>query len=413
MELTSLPYVSDVRAKELNKLGISTVEQLVRYFPRAYLDLTKRMEIRDLYNNDMALVSCSVTQVSPVNYRSRTKTVQAYCDQNGEAFRAVWFNQPYVAGKLKAGEYLFYGRVRNDYGQVTLVNPTFEPLDQNYRLKGIVPVYPMKAGALTQKILRDAIKNGLKRVNLETLIPAELCKKYAVAPLARAYYQVHNPDSDEECMAASERVALEEYFILLSAFRLVRGGTEDVRTVRYSVTAKEVAEFASRFPFEFTDGQKHAVNDIFESLHSPGRMNRLLQGDVGSGKTAASLCGLFMAVKSGHQAAYLSPTEVLAKQNYELIRTYFPDYTAVYLAGSSGAKEKREVKAKLASGEAQIVCGTHAVLEEDVTFADLTFCVCDEQHRFGVAQRNALHEMGESPDMLVMSATPIPRTLSL
>ena len=412
MELKALKGISETREKELNKLGIFSAEELVKYFPRGYLDLTRRMSIRDLYNNDMALVACTITQVAPVNYHSRLKTVHAYCQQDGEPFRAVWFNQPYVVQRLKEGEYLLYGRVRNQYGQVSLTNPTFEPLAANNRLKGIVPVYPLKAG-LSQRLVRDAVKQALGKLRFESLIPVSLQNKYAVQPLVKAYYQVHNPASMEEKEAASERIALEEYYVLLSAFQFIKGGKEDVRTKRYSVTAKDVQEFSSRFPFEFTDGQKRAVNDLFEGVHSPGRMNRLIQGDVGSGKTAVALCGIFMAVKSGYQAAYLSPTEVLAKQNFDLIKTYFPDYKVGFLSGSSTAKEKKEVKKALKEGTIDIVCGTHAILQGDVEFSALSLCVCDEQHRFGVAQRASLDDKGESVDTVVMSATPIPRTLSL
>ena len=212
---------------------------------------------------------------------------------------------------------------------------------------------------------------------------------------------------------ASERIALEEYFILISAFKIIKGGKEDVRLHNYAVKAAEVKAFAARFGFEFTDGQKQAVNEIFENLHAPTRMNRLVQGDVGSGKTAVALCGIFMAVKSGFSAAYLSPTEVLAAQNYAVLQKYFPDYRIGYLAGGMTAKEKRDMKTALKNGEIDILCGTHAIFQNDVEIPKLSFIVCDEQHRFGVAQRNALAEKGEGVDMLVMSATPIPRTLSL
>jgi ATP-dependent DNA helicase RecG len=212
---------------------------------------------------------------------------------------------------------------------------------------------------------------------------------------------------------AAERIALEEYFVLISAFKIIKGGKEEVRQHQYTVTAAEVKEFSQRFGFEFTDGQKRAVNEMFENVYAPTRMNRLIQGDVGSGKTAVALCGIFMAVKSGKRAAYLSPTEVLAEQNYKLLQKFFPEYTVGYLAGGMTAKEKREMKARLKNGEVDIVCGTHAILQEDVEIPRLSFIVCDEQHRFGVAQRNALAEKGQGTDMLVMSATPIPRTLSL
>lgn len=412
MKLCELKSIGEKREKEFEKLGVLEAEDLVRFYPRAYLDLTERSSLRNVYHNDVVLVACEVTRLAPVNFYSGRKTVRAYCNQDGYPFTAVWFNQPYVAQKLKPGEYLFYGRVQNKYGQVSLVNPSFEPLDKNFRLKGIVPVYSLK-GKLSQKIVRDAVKEALSKTSIDSVIPKKLIDKYELPSLAKACYEVHNPPTEERKNVAADRIALEEFFVLISAFKIIKGGKEEVRLNKYTVTGAEVKTFSERFGFSFTDGQKHAVNDIFESLRSPVKMNRLLQGDVGSGKTAVALCGIFMAVKSGFAAAYLSPTEVLASQNYELIKKYFPDYRIAYLAGGMTAKEKRETKAKIKSGEIDIVCGTHAMLQEDVEIPRLSFIVCDEQHRFGVAQRNALAEKGESVDMLVMSATPIPRTLSL
>ena len=412
MKLSSLRSIGEKREKDFNKLGIYEAEDLVKFYPRAYLDMTNRTSLKNVYHNDVVLVACSVTRLAPVNFGSPRKVVRAFCSQDGFPFTAVWFNQPYVAQKLKAGDYLFYGRVQNKYGQVSMVNPTFEPLDKNYRLKGIVPVYSLK-GKLSQKIVRDAVKEALQRVNIDSVIPYPIIKKYDLPSLAKAYYDVHNPPDEETKAFASERIALEEYFVLISAFKIIKGGKEEARLRRYSVTAGEVKTFAQRFGFELTDGQKNAVNDVFENLRAPTRMNRLLQGDVGSGKPAVALCGIFMAVKSGYAAAYLSPTEVLAAQNYAVLQKYFPEYRVGYLAGGMTAKEKRELKTRLKNGEIDILCGTHAILQGDVEIPSLAFIVCDEQHRFGVAQRNALAEKGEGVDMLVMSATPIPRTLSL
>ena len=412
MKLSSLRAIGEKREKDFNKLGIYEVEDLVRFYPRAYLDLTARSSLKTAYHNDMVLVACELTRLAPVNYGSRLKVVRAFCNQDGLPFSVVWFNQPYVAQKLKPGEYLFYGRVQNKYGQISLVNPTFEPLDQNYRLKGIVPVYPLK-GKLSQKIVRAAVKEALQKADLDSVIPWQIVQKYRLPPLDKAYFEIHNPTSNQRKDEASERIALEEYFTLISAFKLIKGGKEEVRLHNYTVTASEVKAFSQRFGFEFTDGQKRAVNEIFENLYAPARMNRLVQGDVGSGKTAVALCGIFMAVKSGFTAAYLSPTEVLAAQNYAVLKKYFPDYKVGYLAGGMTAKEKRELKKSLVDGEIDILCGTHAILQGDVEIPRLSFIVCDEQHRFGVAQRNALAEKGVGTDMLVMSATPIPRTLSL
>ena len=412
MELRKIKGITEKREKDFNKLNIFSAEDLVRDFPRAYLDMSNRVSIRETYNNDIVLFACEVVKVLPVNFYSRLKTVRAYCSQDGFSFTAVWFNMPYVAQKLKAGEYLFYGRIQNKYGQISVVNPSFEELDKNYRLKGIVPVYSLK-GSLTQKVVRDSIRSALPHCDLSSLIPEQIQKKYEIYPLERSFYDVHNPPSPERRDVAAERIALEEYFVLISAFKIIKGDKNAVRVNRYTVTAGEVKDFASRFGFEFTKGQKDAVNEIFENLHSPNQMNRLIQGDVGCGKTAVALCGIFMAVKSGYQAAYLSPTEVLAKQNFLLLQKIFPDYRVEFLSGSLTAKEKREAKARVKNGEADIVCGTHAVLQEDVEIPSLSFCVVDEQHRFGVAQRSSLSAKGVGVDVLVMSATPIPRTLAL
>ena len=412
MNIGNLRGINEKRAKDFKRLGVTDTADLVRLFPRAYLDMTNRARVRELFHNDTALVACRLVSVEPVRYTGRVKLLRAWLEQDGDTFSAVWFNMPYLAPRLKAGEYLFYGRVQNRYGQVSLVNPSFEPIDRNTRLKGLVPVYRL-SGSLTQRVVRDGVSQALRAESFHSIIPPELQKKYALSPLKEAFYAVHAPKTREELLKASDRIALEEYFMLLSAFKLIKGDKNEARLRRYSVTEQEVAEFEKRFAFTFTEGQQAAVRDIYNNLTSPVRMNRLLQGDVGSGKTAVALTGIFMAVKSGFQAVYLSPTEVLAAQNYALLQRIFPEYRVGYLAGGSSAKEKREIKEALAAGEIDILCGTHAVLQSDVRFQNLAFCVCDEQHRFGVAQRNILSEKGENIDVLVMSATPIPRTLSL
>lgn len=412
MDLKKLRYVSEKREKDFNKLNIFSQEDLVRHFPRDYLDLTRTDTIASAYRNDVILTLCEVLTVE-FNRYARRPYVKAMCRQGNYLFSAIWFNQPYVAGKLEPGEYLFYGRVQSSYGTgASMVNPTFERADNNLRLKGYVPVYPL-AGSLTQGAVRQAVRQALGNVRIESAIPQPLIKKYELLDLKSAYVGVHMPTCEEGARLAAERVAIEEYFLLISAFRIIKGDGETARLNSYAATAEDVKSFCARFPFEFTKGQKEAVNAIYTDLKSPRLMNRLIQGDVGSGKTAVALAGIYMAVKSGHQAAMLAPTEVLARQNAELIKKYLPEYGVEFLAGSSPAAHKRAVKKGLREGSVNVVCGTHAVIQGDVEFADLTFVVCDEQHRFGVAQRAALTGKGGGVDALVMSATPIPRTLTL
>lgn len=414
MKLTDIKGISDKRAQDLAKMNIFTPEDLIKHFPRNYLDLRKITPLEKCYNNDIVL-TCGKLMTAPKMFTSarKLKCVRVAVEQGLRGFTAVWFNQPYVMSHLRAGEeYLFYGRIKSDFGGVSIINPTFEPVDNNVKLKGIVPVYTVK-GNITQKVVRDAVKSAIFGLDIKSVIPARLSKKYDLENLKTAYIDVHAPSDAETQKNAAERIALEEYFILVSAFRFIKGDRQQIRINQYSCTAADMREFISRFGFEFTEGQKNAVNDIFSDLSSPRSMNRLLQGDVGSGKTAVALCAIYTAVKSGYQAAMLAPTEILAEQNYKIISKLFPEYEVIFLSGSIKASEKKAIKARIKSGEARIVVGTHAVLQGDVEFFNLSMCVCDEQHRFGVGQRSALVAKGIIPDVLVMSATPIPRTVSL
>ena len=412
MELRQLKFISEKREKDFNKLNIFTVTDLVKHFPRDYLDLTHVSLLKDAYHNDVMLTLAEVLSVE-VNRFARRPYVKAMCTQGGYIFSAIWFNQPYVATKLKRGEYLFYGRVQNKFGLgYSMVNPSFEPADGARRLKGLIPVYSL-SGGLTQGVVRVAIEQAINKIIFNSCIPEPLQKKYALMPLKEAYKKVHCPENMSDVKNGSERIALEEYFLLISAFKVIKGGRDDARLNHYGVTKENLNDFISRFPFEFTAGQKSAVEEVFKCVKSPHKMNLLLQGDVGSGKTAVALAGIYMAAKSGFQAAMIAPTEVLARQNAAIIERYFPDFKSCALTGSTPAAEKRELKKQIASGEISIVCGTHAVIQNDVAFKNLAFTVCDEQHRFGVAQRASLSEKGEGADTLIMSATPIPRTLSL
>lgn len=414
MELTKIRGINEKRQKDLEKLGVTDTDSLIRLFPRSYLDLRKVQLLKECYHNDVVLTVGKVGTV-PQNLISARKTryVKVFCSQYGEPFTAIWFNQPYVVSKLKPNtEYLFYGRVKNEYGMVSLVNPSFEPIDANYRLKGIVPQYSLR-GNLTQKVVRDSVKIALRLTPPKSVIPFNLQQKYDLTSLNEAYETIHNPESFSNKNKAADRIATEEYFSLISAFKLIKGSSEQVRYRKYACNDKKLLEFITRFPFEFTDGQKKAVNEIFADMTGQKIMNRLLQGDVGSGKTAVGLSAMFMAVYSGYQAVMLAPTEVLAEQNFAVIKRYFYDYNVELLTGSMPLKEKKQIKSRLKEGKINILVGTHAVLQNDVEFKNLAFCICDEQHRFGVAQRSNLSDKGEFVDMLVMSATPIPRTLSL
>lgn len=415
MEVTKIKGINEKRAKDLEKLGITDTADLIGHFPRAYLDLRQAQSLKYAYHNDFVLTPGKIISI-PMNAFAVRKGgfVKAVCEQEGFIFTVIWFNQPYVLSKLVQGkDYLFYGRVNHRNGQTSIVNPTYEFLENSVRMQGIIPQYSLK-GSLTQKVMRSAC---LLAVNLEkpkSIIPSELQVKYGLGDLYSAYKTVHNPSNEQELREASNRIATEEYFSLISAYKFIKGDRNQARANEYSCTDKQLLDFiVKRFPFEFTDGQKQAVNGIFSNMKSPLVMNKLLQGDVGSGKTAVSMCAVFVCVSSGYQAVLLSPTEVLAQQNFNAVKNAFPDYNVEILTGSTSAKEKTSIKKAVKEGLVNILVGTHAVIQEDVVFKKLSLCVCDEQQRFGVAQRSSLLAKGVTPDVLVMSATPIPRTLSL
>jgi len=413
--LEKVKGVSDKRLADLAKLNITSCEKLIKHFPRSYLDLSKISSLKNCVNNEMALIKATVITMpeSRVSGARKLNYIKVVCSSGDNYLTCVWFNQPYVLNKLILNtEYLFYGRIKNNFGQISITNPTFEPLDKNYKLKGIVPVYRL-SGNLTQGVLKSIINNALKKTPIKTAIPIRLEAKYALYSLKNAFLEIHNPTSFSGIKTASERIALEEYFALMSAFKLLKGGKDKIRQNYYTVNAKDIVEFTTRFGFELTNGQKKAINEIFADLKGHTVMNRLLQGDVGSGKTAVAMASMFVALKSGYQVSFLCPTEILAQQNYNLFKKFFPEYNSVVLTSSCTAKEKKLIKSQIANGEAQIIVGTHAILQDDVNFKNLSLCVCDEQHRFGVAHRNTLTDKGTACDTLVMSATPIPRTFSL
>lgn len=414
MDLKYVKGLSDKRISELNKLGITSAEKLIRHFPRNYLDLTRVLPLALCYANEYAFTKAKLISL-PQTFTSakKVRVVKGICEQNAEVFTVIWFNQPYVTEKLQIGkEYLFYGRVQKKYGQVSMVNPTFELAEKNDYLKGILPVYTLTP-SLYQKSMQKIINDAILKVKPKSVIPSYIEKKYDLMPLDKAFWLVHNPTSFDEKDKASDRIAIEEYFLLISAFKLIKGDKQQYRLRKYTCSAQELKQFALSFGFEFTNGQKKAVNEIFADLTSPVTMNRLMQGDVGCGKTAVSLCALFVALKSGFQCAMLAPTEVLAEQNYNICKKKFSNYNVAFLSGALSLKEKNAIKRALKNGEIQLVVGTHAIIQKDVEFYNLGLCVCDEQHRFGVSQRSSLLAKGSAPDLLVMSATPIPRTLSL
>jgi ATP-dependent DNA helicase RecG len=415
--ITQLHGIGPARAAQLEKLGIRTLYDLISYFPRAYEDRTQKRTISELEADEPACFDAMVVS-SPHTAHIRkgldiTKVMVA--DETGK-LHLTFFNQPYLDRSLQYGEtYSFYGALRGDYSGFEMQNPVFESQQTAGTVTNrILPVYGLTAGLGNSVILRS-VRQALDACLgfLPEILPETVRTQYGLCDAAYAYETVHNPPSMEALATARRRLVFEEFFIFSAGLEQIRGRRAQLHTEPYACGM--MGNFYDALPYRPTKAQFQAINEILTDFASGVPMNRLLQGDVGSGKTLVAAAAAFCAIKNGRQAVIMAPTEILAEQHADSLSALFEKFgmRTVLLTGSLAAAAKRKAKLEIASGEAQLIIGTHALLTEDVVFSNLGLVVADEQHRFGVSQRTALYEKGRAPHLLVMSATPIPRTLAL
>ena len=407
--------IGETRAKALEKLGITTLRDLINYFPRSYEDRTLTRPIRDLTEGENVCVRAMIA-ADPTAYRipgGRTIVRTRAVDETG-ALDIVFFNQEYRKNSLHRGEiYIFYGKVEGQRRH-QLVNPLLEPEGRQQLTGRIMPIYPLTAG-ISQLMLTQAVRQGLDacRELLPDVLPDEVRREHRLCYINYAYENVHFPDSPEALTQARRRLAFEELFLLTCGLQLLRSRREDVSGPACRKVSMD--PFYNALPFTLTDAQRRAVEDAIGDMTAGRPMNRLCQGDVGSGKTMVAAACIWFAAQSGWQSALMAPTEILARQHFETLSPLMArlGLTCALLTGSTRARERRETLAGLAAGTIDLCFGTHALLTGDVQYGRLGLVVTDEQHRFGVNQRAALSQKAEAPHMLVLSATPIPRTLAL
>ena len=412
-----LKGVGEKRAELFNKKGIKTVEDLLYFFPRTHEDRSVIKPISQCREGETVCISVTAYQDPQDRYVRRNMLITSLVvfDDSG-MMNIVWYNNKYIKNNIKAGEkYIFFGTVtRNKQGRIQMTAPVFEK-QGNERFTGkIVPVYPLTAN-LSQKVVQTTMGTALKEAGrLTEYLPEKVREKYMIAELNFSMQNIHFPTDFESYNIARTRFVFEELLVLQLALRERRQKNTQNEGRKFT-DVKCIRELTDSMPFELTGAQKRTVNEICHDCMSGKQMNRLVQGDVGSGKTAVAAAAIFMAVKNGYQAAMMAPTEILASQHAEALSELFKKHgiKTAFLSGSTKAKEKREILEKIASGEVEVVIGTHALIQENVEFKNLGFVVADEQHRFGVEQRAKLMAKGENPHMLIMSATPIPRTLAL
>ena len=410
--------VGPSRVKLLNKLGINNLEDLITYYPRNYEDRGKPKTISELVDGEEALISAFVVaRMSEVRIRKNLTLCKVVVrDETGTA-QITWYNQSYLKNSLKVNErYKFYGKVSNKYGKIDIQSPVFEPEGETKKTGKIIPIYPLTY-SLSQNTIRKIIENGLSEVDgkLEETIPEYLLDKYSLCDINTAISKIHFPDNFAEFNLARKRLVFEELLSMQLALLSLKNKYEVKKTGIAFDKAAKMSDVIDNLPFKLTGAQARVLEEIDSDMEKDRPMNRLLQGDVGSGKTVIALIAAYKAVKSGYQAAIMAPTAILASQHLETFIDILGDtgIRCELLISAITKKKKEELLARLERGEIDIIIGTHALLEENVKFNKLGLVVTDEQHRFGVRQRAIIAEKGNNPDVLVMTATPIPRTLAL
>ncbi len=416
-----VPGVGPKRAKLFNKLGIKTVRDLLFYFPRDYLSKISDKRIADLKINDMASVKGRITGFDTRGNRFQKQQFRVFISDGTGYITLMWFRPtPWLIKQFEVGkEIIVLGRIQYYYNKLCVIHPDFEIIQEKEKKsfwveQDILPLYTLTEG-ISNKVIRKIVRNVVsENLFLDETLPEYIRQEKQLIPLNDALHKIHIPDSDEDIAVSRKRFVFEELFFL--ELMLARKKVNWHKAPGCSMELKKTytTKLRKALPFTLTDAQKRVLNEIVEDMKSPHQMNRLLQGDVGSGKTIISIFAMLLAIENGFQAAIMAPTEILATQHYFSLKGFLENFglrVELLLGGVYAGKQ--DIKAAIESGEVNIVIGTHSLIQKDVNFQKLGMIVIDEQHRFGVMQRLSLTQKGQTPDKLIMSATPIPRSLAL
>jgi len=410
--ISTLKGVGPKKENLLARLGISTVEDLLLYFPRDYQDRTKLTPLGELVTGEAALTKAIVMKVRKSGYRrGHGQMLRVTAADDETQIEILFFNARWIAGNLSEGnEYYFYGVPKIEEGRIMMIHPEFSAANIGVS-RGILPIYPLTAG-IGQKEMRRWTAEAVGCADtVAEYMPAGVIADNGLCSIGDAVRSIHFPADRESLTEARKRFMFDELFIMQLGFSMMKGHEEK----GISFNKGNCEDYQRSLPYELTGAQKKAVAEIEKDMASPFAMNRLLQGDVGSGKTVVAEAALYKAVMNGYQGAFMAPTDILMHQHFEGLTEAFRPFgiTVGYLSGHMSAADKKETLDKLAAGEIDILTGTHAMIQSGVNFKKLGIVITDEQHRFGVSQRGSLTAKGSNPDVLVMTATPIPRTLAV
>ena len=414
--ITILKGIGAARAKQFANLNIRTLQDLICHFPRGYEDRTRLITIGALEPDKPACfraVVMNTPRTSHIRKGLDLTRVQA-ADHTGR-INLTFFNSRFAAEQLRYGsEYIFYGTLTGDYAGYGMTNPVFESPDApGVSTRRVLPIYPLTAGLSNGAVVR-AVTQALAICEMPPeILPEPVRLRYDILPAEQAYRVIHQPETMAQAEQARKRMIFEEFFVFSAGLSLMRADRAGRRTPAYREL--DLEPFYSALPIAHTGAPRRAVDEILADFQRGTPMNRLVQGDVGSGKTRVAAAAAYCAGKNGRQTALMAPTEILAEQHYASLKKLLEPLgiSLELLTGSMTPRQKRLIRERIASGEARVVVGTHALLTDTTQFHNLGLVIADEQHRFGVAQRSRLSEKGEDPHLLVMSATPIPRTLAL
>lgn len=413
----SIKGVGEKAQKCMNKLNIDTVADLLEHYPRGYDEFRPVQPIASVEEGDgIVAVEGTLLGRPQMKQRGRLKILTITLQDDSGSIFVTWFNMPFLRNQLKLGtRYLLRGKVEKKNGRLQLQQPKFYSREEFYRMSGkLRPIYPLTSG-LTNNAMTKAMEFALKETdNLQEYLPAEIRKRHQLVEYRKALRQIHFPENQRKMQEGRRRLVFDELFLYSLALSYIKkaGRMES----RYLIERRdEVAGFLMNLPFSLTEAQKRVWEEIQSDMESGYVMNRLVQGDVGSGKTIVAVLALYQTVLNGGQGALMVPTEVLAIQHYKSVCSLLEEcgIRVGLLTGSLTQKEKREARERIALGVWDVVIGTHAIIQDNVEFANLALVITDEQHRFGVKQRESLFQKGQEPHVLAMSATPIPRTLAL
>ena len=416
-EVQYIKNVGPNRVKLLNKLNIFTLGDLITYFPRNHEDRSIPKKIAETTDGEEVLIKATaITKVTEMRTRRMTIYKLVVRDDTGVC-TITWFNQKYLKDKIKIGNtYHFFGKIENKLGRIEMNSPVFEEEGVEKNTGRIVPIYPSTFN-LSQNMLRKVMESGINEVygKLEETLPEYILEKYKLLEINEAIKNIHFPESNSDFIRAKNRLVFEELLgVQLALLNLREGYNVEKKGIKFNKDVK-MNDIIDTLPFKLTNAQLRVLKEINDNMESEKTMNRLLQGDVGSGKTVVSIISAYKAVKSGYQVAIMAPTAILADQHLKNFEKTLKNFNikCELLISSVTKKKKEDILQRLANGEIDILIGTHAILEENVVFNNLGLVVTDEQHRFGVKQRAKIVAKGNNPDVIVMSATPIPRTLAL